>query len=129
MQFENEKQSSPTSFKARVDLVSIHGHPFLLPLPNHLLPSLVKVSLNQWHLRLGHLASPIVNQVVQSNKLPVSSSQSSSVCSPCQQSKSHRLHFSYSPSISNSPLQLLFLDVWGLASINSVNNNRFYLCG
>jgi hypothetical protein len=86
-----------------------------------------KVSLDKWHLRLGHPASPIVNQVVQSKKLPVSPSKSSSICSPCQQGKSHRFHFSYSPSISNKPLQLLFLDVWGPVSTTSVNNNRFYL--
>jgi hypothetical protein len=83
--------------------------------------------LDQWHLRLGHPACPIVNQVVHSRKLPVFPSKSFSVCSPCQLGKSHRFHFSYSPFISNSPLQLLFLDVWGLASINSLNNNRFYL--
>jgi hypothetical protein len=34
--------------------------------------------------------------------------------------------FNYSPSTSSSPLQLLFLDVWGPASITSINNKRFY---
>jgi len=56
----------------------------------------------------------------------VSPSKFSSVCSSCQQGKSHHFHFSYSPSISSSPLQLLFLDVWGPASITSVNNKSFY---
>jgi len=70
-----------------------------------------KVSLDQWHLRLGHPASPIVSRVIQSNKLPVVSSKLSTICSSCQQGKSHRLHFSISPSISSAPLQLLFLDV------------------
>jgi hypothetical protein len=70
-----------------------------------------KVYLDQWHLRLGHLASPIVSRVIQSNKLPMVSSKLSTICSPCQQGKSHRLHFSISPSISSAPLQLLFLDV------------------
>jgi hypothetical protein len=59
--------------------------------------------------------------------LLVSPSKSSSVCSQCQQGKSHCFHFSYSPSISNNPLQLLFLDVCSPASITSVNNNHFYL--
>jgi hypothetical protein len=86
-----------------------------------------KVSLDKWHLRLGHPATPIVNQVIQFNKLPVSSSKTPSFCSPCQQGKSHRLHFSISPSTSSKPLQLLFLDVWGPAPQNSVHNKRFYL--
>jgi hypothetical protein len=86
-----------------------------------------KVSLDQWHLRLGHPPSPITSQVIKSNKLPVTSSKLSSICSPCQQGKSHRLHFSSTSSISSIHLQLLFLDVWGLAPRTSVNNNRFYL--
>jgi hypothetical protein len=86
-----------------------------------------KVSLDKWHLRLGHPTTPIVNQVIQFNKLPVSSSKTPSFCSPCQQGKSHRLHFSISPSTSSKPLQLLFLDVWGPAPQNSVHNKRFYL--
>jgi hypothetical protein len=57
----------------------------------------------------------------------MTSSKLSSVCSSCQQGKSHRLHFSYSPSISSNPLQLLFIDVWDPTSITSVNNNCFYL--
>jgi hypothetical protein len=76
---------------------------------------------------MGHPASPIVTQIIKSNKLPMTSSKLSSVCSSCQQGKSHRLHFSYSPSISSNPLQLLFIDVWDPTSITSVNNNCFYL--
>jgi hypothetical protein len=41
----------------------------------------------------------------------VASSKFSSICSPCQQGKSYRFHFSSTPSISGNPLQLLFLDV------------------
>jgi hypothetical protein len=40
----------------------------------------------------------------------------------------HRLNFGSSPSVSVAPLNLLFLDVWGLAPIISMNNNCFYLC-
>jgi hypothetical protein len=82
-----------------------------------------KVSMDQWHHQLGHPTSPIVSQVIKFNKLLVCPSKINSVCSSCQQGKSHRLHFSLSPSISSRPLQLLFLDVCGLAPLNSVNNN------
>jgi hypothetical protein len=86
-----------------------------------------KVSLDQWHHQLGHPTSPIVSQVIKFNKLPVVPSKFNSICSSCQQDKSHRLHFSLSPSISSRPLQLLFIDVWGSAPLKSVNSNRFYL--
>jgi hypothetical protein len=63
-----------------------------------------KVPLDQWHLRLGHPASSIVSPIVTSNKLLVVSSKLSSICSSCQQGKSHHLHFNFSPSIYRSPL-------------------------
>jgi hypothetical protein len=85
-----------------------------------------KVSLDQWHHRLGHPASPIVSQIIKFNKLPVVPSKINYVCCSGQQGKSHRLHFNLSP-ISSRPLQLLFLDVWGPDPLNSVNNNRYYL--
>jgi len=86
-----------------------------------------KVYLDQWNLRLGHPASPIVSQVIKSNKLPVASSKFPSICSPCQQGKSHRLHLSSTPSISSNTLQLLFLDVWALLQyILSIINIYIY---
>jgi hypothetical protein len=68
-----------------------------------------KVSLDQWHLRLGHLASPIVSRIIQSNKLPVVSSKLSTICSSGQQGKSHRLHFSISLLFPVLPYNCYFL--------------------
>jgi hypothetical protein len=87
-----------------------------------------KVPMDRWHQRLGHPAPPIVRHVIRNHNLPVSSSRVSSVCSSCQQGKSHRLHFSLSNSVSSNPLELLFLDVWGPAPMLSMNNKRFFLC-
>jgi len=86
-----------------------------------------KASVDQWHNRLGHPAFTIVRQVLASNKLPVSTTKATTVCSSCQMGKNHRLHFSSSSSVSFRPLQLLFLDVWGPVPMFSINNNRYYL--
>lgn len=58
-----------------------------------------KVSMDQWHLQLGHPSRPVVRLVIKFNKLPLSPSRVSSNCSSCQQGKSHRLHFGSSSSI------------------------------
>jgi hypothetical protein len=48
------------------------------------------------------------------------------VCPTCQQGKSHQLHFPISASISTSPFQLLFMDVWGPAPLLSSSNKRYF---
>jgi hypothetical protein len=86
-----------------------------------------RVSVDSWHRRLGHPALRIVQQVISKHSIPVLSNKSSDVCSACQQGKMHRLHFGSTSSVSNSPLNLLFLDVWGPAPLLSINNKRYYL--
>jgi hypothetical protein len=84
-----------SSFKARVNSVSIHGHPLVPKLPFLLLPSLVKRFL--W---ISGISGLVILPLLLSTKLfspiscPMFPSKSSSVCSPCQQGKSHRFHFS-----------------------------------
>jgi hypothetical protein len=44
----------------------------------------------------------------------------------CQRGKSHQLLFSKLSSVSHAPLELVFLDVWGLAP-TSVGQNDYYV--
>jgi hypothetical protein len=48
------------------------------------------------------------------------------VCDACQQAKSHQLPYPKSSSISHSPLDLIFSDVWALAP-DSVGRNKYYV--
>jgi hypothetical protein len=59
----------------------------------------------------------IISRVVKENNLPCSSSEynKESVCDACQQGKIHQLPFSRSISVSQAPLELVHLDVWGPA--------------
>ena len=86
------------------------------------------MSIDHWHHRLGHPATPLVRQVVSKNRLPVVSNKSVLLCPACQQGKFHKLHFGYSPSVSQDPLDLIYLDVWGPAPLLSSNNKRYFLC-
>jgi hypothetical protein len=61
--------------------------------------------------------------VVSKNSLPcVSDSSPDLVCDACQQAKSHQLPYPKSSSVSTSPLELIFFDVWG-----PIGRNKYYV--
>jgi hypothetical protein len=65
--------------------------------------------------------------VVSNNNLPyVSDPSLDFVCDACQLGKSHQLHYPRSTSVSTSPLELIFSDVWGPAC-NSIGGNKYYV--
>jgi hypothetical protein len=51
---------------------------------------------------------------------------SDSVCDACLQAKAHQLPYPQSSRQSTTPLQLVFLDVWGPA-IDSFGNKKYYV--
>jgi histone deacetylase 1/2 len=48
------------------------------------------------------------------------------VCDACQQGKSHQLPFPISTHVINSPLELIYSDVWGPAQ-PSVSGHTYYV--
>jgi transposase InsO family protein len=87
----------------------------------------VRTTLDGWHSRLGHPSLRVVLQVVSKNNLALFRSSASSVCHACQLGKSHTLPFHLSPTVSTSPLELIFSDVWGPSPFLSINGNKFYV--
>lgn len=98
----------------------------LSSLTNPIIHSVVKTSLCDWHKQLGHLSSKVLHQLVQSHNLLVSSYEKF-VCQACYCNKSHRLPIDVSFMSSSQPLQLVFSNVWGPASIPSVDGFRYYV--
>jgi hypothetical protein len=94
----------------------------LYPLPSssfslgHHVHGVAKTTSSIWHQRLGHPSSVVVHQVLRDNSIPFSESNKVSVCDACQMAKSHQLPYPKSTSVSTSPLELIFFDVWGSAS-------------
>jgi hypothetical protein len=77
--------------------------------------STTKISKDEWHGRLGHPSFKVVNRVLHNNNLPfMSGNNASNVCDACQHTKSHQLPFPRSTSVSTTPLQLIFSNVWAL---------------
>jgi histone deacetylase 1/2 len=94
---------------------------------NKAIHSIAKVSESQWHARLGHRSSLVVHQILQKNRLEfVPELNKGTVCDACQQGKSHQLPYPKSTSVSSSPLELIFSDVWGPGPV-SVSRNNFYV--
>lgn len=99
----------------------------LKPSPNKLSWIAVMLSSSRWHSRLCHPAFSVVQQVLSKNKIPfVIESNNGEVCDACQKGKSHQLPYSRSTSVSSSPLELVFSDVWGPAT-TFVGRNTYYV--
>jgi histone deacetylase 1/2 len=83
-------------------------------------------SSSLWHMRLGHPSSMVVHQVLRDNNIPFSECNKESVCDACQMAKGHQLPYPNSTSVSTSPLELVFSNVWGLAS-ESFGRFKYYV--
>lgn len=70
-----------------------------------------RATLSAWHGRLGHPALRTVRHVVSKFHLPVTPNKPPTICSACQQGKSHQLPFPTSLNKSKFPLELVFADV------------------
>ena len=94
-------------------------YPFASALPisvGHQAHGVAKSPSSLWHRRLGHPSSGVVHQVLRDNNIPFSGLDKESVCDGCQMAKNHQLPYPKSTSVSASPFELVFSDVWGPAS-------------
>jgi hypothetical protein len=68
----------------------------------------------------------VVHKVLRDNNISFSESNKESVCDACQMAKSHQLPYPKSSSVSTSPLELIFSDVWWPAPA-SVGRYKYYV--
>jgi hypothetical protein len=77
-----------------------------------LITGVMKLSVDLWHIRLGHPSFSTVDFVLKNNELPFEEKASSgSVCDACQKGKRHQLPYKRLDSMSSYPLELVFSDV------------------
>ena len=102
----------------------------LYPIPSseikHVKSAMSSVTREQWHRRLGHPSSQVVQSILSLNKLPCSKTHNVSVCDACQQAKSHQLPYGSSSFVAKTPLELIYSDVWGPATV-SVGGYKYYV--
>ena len=86
-----------------------------------------KPKQSDWHFRLGHPSSSILQSIVSSFSLPVANSVTPNTsCSDCAINKTHKFPFAQSPITSTKPLQYIFSDLW-TSPILSIDNIKYYL--
>src|SRR6266540_4111103 len=86
----------------------------------------VRVSSAQWHARLGHPSTQVVQHVLRSHELPSVPNKLDIVCDACQQGKSHQLPFSLSTHVTHAPLELIHSNVWGPVQ-TSISGHNYYV--
>nr|AAU90288.2 Polyprotein, putative [Solanum demissum] len=89
---------------------------YSLPMLKSSAPASYAASLGVWHARLAHTSLPTVRQALSSSVI-VPSFKSSSLCSTCAISKSHKVHFRDSSFQAFGPLDLVCSDVWVLLQL------------
>jgi transposase InsO family protein len=118
-------------------LLQGHSRDGLYPIPLHRISTRsplgltaflgLKTSTSVWHQRLGHLAMPIVQRVINHHKLPITgTSDKTSFCEPCQLAKNKCLPFVKSNRESTFPFQLVHSDVWQ-SPVVSLSGFRYYV--
>jgi hypothetical protein len=78
-----------------------------------------RTSFAHWHSRLGHPAMKVCAHVVSKFGLPVFNNKSLTSYNTYLSSKSKQLSFSLSSTSVNSPLELIYIYVWGPSPISS----------
>ena len=83
-----------------------------------------------WHHRLGHAVTDVVVQILQSCNVSYEKNKAvscSTICFSCQLAKSHRLPTRLSFSRASKLLELIHMDIWGPASINSTSSAKYFI--
>lgn len=85
---------------------------------SHSVFSTMNTSLQDWYQRLGHPSDIILHQIVNHYSIPISINKKF-YYDPSMRNKSHRLLLGNFSLSSSQPLQLVYLDVRGPASLKS----------
>jgi hypothetical protein len=86
-----------------------------------------RISINEWHKRLGHPSHKMITHLINSFSLPTINKKNLSFCSSCSINKAHRQPFRQNSLSSHAPLNLLCTDVWGPSSTTGITGARYYL--
>lgn len=80
-----------------------------------------------WHNRLGHPSAVIVHKTLDLCNVPYVNKQVLDFCNACCLGKIHRLPATDSTSVYNSPFELVYTDLWGLAPAKSSTGFLYYV--
>lgn len=76
---------------------------------------------------LGIVINKALKHALQQCSITIPSKPNNTVCTACFLGKSHRLPSHTSTTVYTSPLQLVFVDLWGPASVQSTCGYHYFL--
>jgi len=85
----------------------------------------VQSPFSLWHSRLGHVSMAVVKRVL--TDCNITCNKQSFMCDSCIVAKAHQIPFSTSNIVYDTPLQLVYIDIWGPAPINATCGARYYI--
>nr|KYP52909.1 Retrovirus-related Pol polyprotein from transposon TNT 1-94 [Cajanus cajan] len=90
--------------------------------------NVVSNTYKQWHLRLGHPHHDALIKALQLCNIRIPHvNKISNFCDSCCVAKSHKLPSKTSTTVYSKSLELVFLDVWGPASLDSSCGYLYFL--
>jgi len=78
-----------------------------------------------WHKRFGHANSNVIHRIMKQCNLHIPAKQQ--FCDTCAISKAYQLPFTDSATVYTSPLELVFIDIWGPSPVPSSSCARYYI--
>jgi len=78
-----------------------------------------------WHSRFGHAQHKVIHQIMKRCNIHYNAKRE--FCESCVVGKSHQLPFTASQTIYSKPLQLVFIDIWGLSATPAANGACYYI--
>jgi len=87
----------------------------------------ISASADLWHCRLGHPTSRIFQLLVSKNKIICNNKHLNFQCQSCLLGKSSCLSLGPTSHKTSAPLELIFSDVWGPASLFSSDDYRYFV--
>ena len=81
-----------------------------------------------WHKRFGHANSNVIHRIMKQCNLHILHIPAKQqFCDTCAISKAHQLPFTDSATVYTSPLELVFIDIWGPSPVPSSSGARYYI--
>ena len=116
----SRQHSSIFSKKSQINIVSVSANNSESFVVSSSKPS------NLWHARLGHPNDHVLRLVLTQCNIH-SINKTTYFCNSCYVGKSHRLSSSLSNTIYNSPLELIYNDLWGPSHVPSNEGYLYYV--
>jgi len=82
-------------------------------------------TINLWHQRFGHCHLKSLKKILSSCNISVKPDLH--FCVACARAKCHQFPYPTSLNVYTAPLQLVYTDIWGPASVLASNGARYYV--